>query len=164
MGFFLRKITKAKWTKPEESWLMSHEIHADTLVDLRTSENRLSVWYIENDKKNLNNIIIALASNCDEVSNIDYALFDETIIRDNSFEIRQTTGKTPDEDANKTWHRDLIQLSADKLVILAKNIYRFSEKERIYWKSVKNDIKEALSSGRLNKDKIKPKIQEEILH
>ena len=69
MSFFLRKIRKAKWYKDEkDTWLADGELQADSLVDLKTDDNALSVWYIEHDKSNLKRVIAALGANTKKIS------------------------------------------------------------------------------------------------
>jgi hypothetical protein len=85
----LRGIRKRRWstdtTDKSISWLSNGEIQSDALGDLNTSNNTLSVWYVEDDQSNLDQVITALASNRDAISNLDYVLFDISLV--NSIQI-----------------------------------------------------------------------------
>jgi hypothetical protein len=77
MPLILRKIRKARWYQYDRSdfpWLLEEDIPADPLGDLATNDNELSVWQINDDKSNLPRVAAALAANCDDISNLDYAL------------------------------------------------------------------------------------------
>lgn len=102
-------------------------MQADALNDLRTSSNELSVWYIEDDESNLEHVITALAASGDTVANLDYALFDLQLITNSDIKIHQSPGITPDERVNALWHRDLIELSASKIMRLATIIFTQAE-------------------------------------
>ena len=83
MPFVLRKIRKSKWWKhPGVPWLAHSDLQADALGDLQTSSNQLSVYHIEDDKSNLEQIVTALAASRDTIANLDYALLDLQIVTD----------------------------------------------------------------------------------
>ncbi len=80
MGLVLRKIKKAKWYKHEAiPWLKEGELQADALADLKTTDNNLSFWIVEDDRSNLDRIITALAANCQYVTNIDFVLLKQSV-------------------------------------------------------------------------------------
>ncbi|MGL5872037.1 MAG: hypothetical protein ACRC2R_06660 [Xenococcaceae cyanobacterium] len=158
MPLLLRAIRKSKWsTSNNISWLSAQEIQADALGDLKTSNNTLSVWYVEDDKSNLEQVIIALAANRDTISNLDYALFDLNLVEDIGIKIEVNEGATPYESANR-WHRDLVELSVTKLVKLAKVILTKSHKERIPEKKILSLIRDTVKNGNIDKTKLPPKI------
>lgn len=96
MPLVLRKIRKSKWYKTERvSWLEEGQLQADALADLKTTNNELSVWHIEDDKSNLEEVVAALAANCDDVSNLDYALFDQQLLSEIDIRIKATKGGSP---------------------------------------------------------------------
>ena len=69
MPLFLRIIRKAKWYKNEQvPWLPEGELQADTLTDLSTKSNELSVWHIEDDRSNLEQVVTALAAGRDHLN------------------------------------------------------------------------------------------------
>ena len=56
-------------------------MHADKWRVRRALQfSTLSVWYIEDDKSNLEQVAVAVASTRDSFSPFDYALVDETLL------------------------------------------------------------------------------------
>jgi hypothetical protein len=157
----LRTIKKSRWNKDNFPWLTQDDIQADLLGDLVTSKNALSVWLVQDDKSNLNEVITALASNRDTVSNLDYTIFDVNLLLDINIKIEINEGKTPYEKANR-WHRDLIELTANKIVKLAESLLKHSSKERILEREILNLIKVAVSNGQIEREKLKPSINNKV--
>ena len=56
------------------------QIRKGPLIDLVPDDNTLSIWYIEDDRSNLEQVAVAFASTRDSFSNFDYALVDEALI------------------------------------------------------------------------------------
>jgi len=146
----LRKIRKSKWYKNESvPWLQEDQIQADALGDLVTSSNSLSVWLVNDDQSNLEQVVVALASTCDFVSNIDYALFKVELLSGIGIEIEPNEGLTPYSEANH-WHRDLTRITARKLIKLAELIYTDAQRMRIPEKKVLGLIKDAVKNKQID--------------
>jgi hypothetical protein len=112
----LRKIRKNKWCNTESlSWLQEGEIQADAFNDVATKSNTLSVWEVADDKSDLEQVIIALASSCDNLSNLDYAVINSDLLKDIGIQSIATEGNTIYSKANPL-HRDLVDLTASKLL------------------------------------------------
>jgi uncharacterized protein (DUF2267 family) len=94
------------------------------------------------------------------ISNLDYALFDQQIVTEINIKFINTRGDSPDEQVN-SWHRDLIELSASKLIELAKAIQTQAEIKRIQVQDVIQLVAEGISSGRI--DRIKVKLKSEAI-
>ena len=162
MTLILRKIHKRLWeidTQP--GWLGSGEVQADVFTsrDLWTEDNKLSVWEIENDKSNLDQVVAAMASNCDDIANFDYVLFDEKLISKLRITIDSAEGDSLDPYANKTWHRHLIELSGIKLLKLARAmLHKRNETKRILPKKVEEKIAKSNDAGRLDLARMSGKI------
>lgn len=63
MPTYLRKVRKARWHRNNNvGWLPAGELQADALGDLRTEDNKLSIWRIEGEDQNIHDIIAAIAS------------------------------------------------------------------------------------------------------
>lgn len=158
MPLLLRAIRRNRWyTSDTVSWLPKGEIQADPLGDLATGNNTLSVWQVEDDKSNLEQVIAALAASRDTVSNLDYAIFDVDLLSSIGIKIEVNEGATPYEMANR-WHRDLVELTATKLVRLAEAILVHSHRERVPEKKVLRLIKDAVQNGQIDKTKLRPSI------
>lgn len=162
MPQLLRAIRKTRWYNSSNiTWLTRGEIQADPLGDLATSQNTLSVWQVEDDGSNLEQIITALASGRDSISNLDYAVFDLNLLCGIGIDIKDEPGVTPYEKAN-IWHKDLIELTGRKLVKLAEAMLTNAEIKRISEKEILRLIKEAVANGRIAQAKLKPSISKKL--
>ena len=129
MSLLLRIVRKSRWLG-NPLWLAAGEMQADPLADLRTSSNSLSVWEVTDDRSNLEDIVVGIASSKDYLANVDYALFEESIVGGLGIQIELTPGTTPHARANP-WHRELVRLSARKLVDLAHLMMKKATLERV---------------------------------
>jgi hypothetical protein len=134
------------------------QIRKDPLLDLVPDDNTLSVWYIEDDRSNLEQVSVALASLRTHLSNFDYALVDEQILSALDIKVVQKDGKTLDREANTRWHRDLVELSDSKLIDLVRAIAEKGETARIPEKKMAFLIQEAVDAGRLDRTKLKKEL------
>jgi hypothetical protein len=120
MPLLIKLDNKRMWDRPE--WLPAGEVPAEAVQDFRAEGNELSVWYVESDRSNLDRVLTAIAANREHFEKIDYTVFDDAVVERCGVTVRPTPGRLPDEHANRTWHRDLIELSGRKLVSLAESI------------------------------------------
>lgn len=163
MPLLLRQIRKSRWYKyPDVQWLPLEALQADALVDLKTEDNRLSVWQIEDDESNLDQVIAAVATKRDECSNLDYAVLDAHLLLRINAEIEVTKGDTFYDKANNLWHRNIIELSAENIMELAHMIMQHGTKKRIRHTTVASLIKHAVASGDVDRDRLKAKVQKRI--
>jgi hypothetical protein len=151
----LRKIRKAKWYKNSNvGWLKEGELQADSLGELITKSNALSVYHIENDKSNLERVVTAIAATGDALSAIDYALIDTLILEEIGIKNVSNLGGTPDDIVNNL-HRDLIELTLGKLNNLAQAIQSKAMIERESEKNIKKRLADGVLSGELDKVRMK---------
>jgi hypothetical protein len=152
--FLLRSIRKAKWYEnPDLPWLSQNELQADALQDLKTDSNTISVWYIVDDHSNKERIITALAATRQYAVQFDYFLLKEHYIREINIKIVERQGDSPDNSIN-SWHRDLVELSAEKLMLLARSIQQNAQIERIPARDIRRFLTHALLSGRFDSTKM----------
>jgi hypothetical protein len=158
----LRKITKPKWF--DTPWLPAGEVPADALVDLRTQQNTLSVWRVDPGEANLSAVIAALASNqTTRVDKFDYVLLDDEVVTGLGIQCVKTEGDSPHLDANSTWHFDLVELTATKVVGLAREMKRVeAEHRRMFPDDVREILRSALDGGALKRAKVKPELLAEL--
>ena len=162
MPLILRKIRRSKWYKHEGvAWLQAGELQADILVDLKTEDNWMSVWLVEDDKSNLDDLLSALAATCAVLSNLDYATLAEDIVSAVGVKIVQTEGDTPNKDVNK-WHHDLVELSVSKVVGLAKAILTSGETKRVQPRQILRLIARAVESGKIDATKLSEDIRAKL--
>ena len=157
MPYHLRKIRKARWSpelRDEFGPFDAQDCPADCVADLGTASCRLSLWEIDDERSNLAEVIVALASNSQHLSNLDYAL----IPRDKVEAIAQlevTEGQTAHVQANEKWHRDLLGLSGRRLVDLAVLIFSGAERRRVLEKEVTQMVRKALATRTLDPARVK---------
>jgi len=167
LPLWLRKISKSRWYGHEaHRWLPNGSleadaIQADAMSDLRTESNALSVWRINDNRTNLEQIIIALAANLPRPTHLDYALFDQQFLVNNEFKIEQLPGNTPCAAAN-SYHFHLTELSVHKLTEVAEIIKGKAERNRYTKKETLALIKRAIDSGVISRERLGPSIVEAV--
>ena len=117
-------------------------ICGDAISDLRTSNNRLSVWKADSDE-DINDAIVALALNRDNVSKINYLLLEEEKLADIEIEIADDQpGKAAGLDETILGkHRDLIELDYIRLGYLAQYMVNLAQKEENQKVVSKSEVK-----------------------
>ncbi len=161
MTFLLRKIRKNRWYKTDEMvWLSDGELPADSLSDLGTQSNELSVYHISINESNLDRVIAALAANSGFLSNFDFAIFGDEIVSEIGIKIKKSPGDSPDDQVNN-WHSDLLELSAQKVLSLASQIQARARIKRITHKQVLNFVADSLINGQINRSHIKWESQDD---
>jgi len=159
----LRSIRKSKWYKHREvPWLPTGKVQADALGDLKTEDNKLSVWHVEDDRSNLERVVAAFAASRECISNFDYALVDEATLLKLNVKMETTPGLTPDDEVNGRWHRDLCEMTADKLLALAMAIAAKGERKRLGEKEVRGLIRQAIEKKRIDQTRLKPRVAVKI--
>jgi hypothetical protein len=110
----------------------------------------------------LDDVIAALASNCEDLTNIDYALFAEEAVADCGLSLHQMDGATPHCKAN-CWHRVIVQVTAKKLVALAKAIYDNRQQvERRGEKEIQRLLLAAVSDGYIDVSRLKGRLRNKL--
>ncbi len=123
MSSYLIKVTWGRW-QTDPKWLQSGDIQAAALFDLRFSNNKLSIWKIDDTQSNLDRVIAALSviNKKKTIDNLDYVIITPEEIQTLGLKTEKSPGSTLDTDANKDWHYDIIELSISKIVAIAKCI------------------------------------------
>ena len=162
MAYLLRKIRKNRWTRKEDlSWLSAGELPADPLSDLATQSNELSVYHVSDDASNIDRIIASLAANVEQLSNVDFAVFDENIISELGIKIKKSKGDLADEQVNN-WHSDLYELSGTKILILAKAINDKAKFDRKLPAQILGLIADRLTGGQIDRTRMKWKSEDDL--
>lgn len=155
MALCVRKIRKGRWYRSDNmSWLPEGEVHADVLADLLTRDNALSIYCLDDDQSALDRLIAALAANCEHLSNIDYATFDQTILTEIGIRAKRALGDLPDDEVNG-WHSDLYQLSASSVAQLARAINATAEIARKQQKAVLALVARSVAMGWIEYRRVK---------
>jgi hypothetical protein len=132
------------------------EVQADAFLDVMPDGDALSVWASGDDETALERTVAALAATRDSVANYDFLLFDMRRVTDAGIHCRRTPGNTPDDDVNLTSHYELVELSAPRLCQLVNKILAATKPQRISEKKVLLLLADAVRSGRIQHEKLKP--------
>lgn len=152
-----------KWICSKPSWLRKGEIPADPIFGLRTQNNTLSVWLVDNNTARIRQITVALAVGKQKLQEFEYVLLDSKTVTDIGIKTLPTKGKSPDHELNKN-HLDLIEISAQKLLKLAETLLEKVWQEdtscinRIQRKTVARYIIESIGEGRIDSESVNPKV------
>ena len=155
MAILVRKIIRGKWG---EDAPISSDVPADAITNcLKTTDNTLSVWKIESEVE-LNDAILALATGLSQTSfsKIDYVLIDDCKMRDNGLSVVEHDGDTAFEAFIKK-HKNITDLTYSKLGIMKTIIIDCinCDKHKFITRSqIKQLVKSAIESGKLQKDKL----------
>jgi len=146
-----------------EPWLQPDELAADALQDLRTKQNRLSVYLVDSlESPALNRVLAAMAASRDNIDKLDYASFDWSFLGDLGIEVEAVPGGTPDEEVNQ-WHRDLVELTAAKLAALGLTMRRHGNVSRKYPKDVTDLIREGVRLSQIDYGRLKQTLASKII-
>jgi len=159
MPLLVKLDNKRMWDSP--GWLPAGEVTADAVLDLRVEQNELSVWFVEQDRSNLERVLGALAANREHVEKLDYAVFDEASLAQVGVEARPSQGQLPDEHANENWHRDLVELSGRRLVAVAEVIASGSP-QRCSHSNVRRILTDAAVQGHLRRDLVRERLAADL--
>ena len=145
---FLRVVKQRRWIRqPDEGWLKEGELKGDTLSDLTTQDGRLSAFTVSSEADE-RRVAVALAAKRQNFSNMDYAVFPDSVLTSFGITVRQTQGETPDSEVNDS-HYELGKLTVDRLVRLV-TIISDGKHRRVLEKQIKIWLREASSAGQLN--------------
>lgn len=116
MAFLVRSINRAKWNKNNKPTL--NEVAADAITNcMETRLNTLSVWEI-NDMDELEDAVVAIASNSDSAEKMHFIWIEEKTLHDNGILLEQKDGITGLANFSQR-HFDMEKLDYGKLGILA---------------------------------------------
>ncbi len=163
MPFYLIRINRRIWDRDGYAdWLQAGQAPADLFRDLRVVNGRISVWHIEDDKSNLDQVITALAVTRDNIDVFDYGLFDQMIVGASGIRTGSAAGDTPLHSANH-WHSDLVELTVDNWAVLVKALFNVMETDRRSAPEIRTLILTALQEHAVElsalNDRLRPRIQ-----
>lgn len=155
MAKYLRKVRSSRWNRSA--------LPARALVDLSTSDDRLSFYRVEDDKSNLDSIIVALAANCDHISNFGYILIPESELQKIGVNLQKTTGQTPFKEVNDKYHYDAVALSADNVLDIASIMKSGGELDEVEESDALDLLTDALGQDLIPFDEVEDSLAKGIL-
>lgn len=140
----------------------------DTIADLKTEKNGLSVWYTPNtDEENIYPIVAAIATSRESIQKMTYVVLDEEELSNIGIQHVQTDGIAPGvtnpEILNR--HYDLINIDYKRIGLLADYIHQLIEGQKgrtISDKKMIQFIRRLIEEGGINKDELKPGIKDNL--
>jgi hypothetical protein len=149
MPKLLRKVKQNRWFKADAAPLLAKgDVPADPLRDLSTTQNALSVFQVDEGDANVGRIARALALGGQRIDDVGYVLFDSALLAEASIDLNPVDGNTDDPVVNKC-HVDLVNLSGNKLVALARLILLEGESDTILKKRIVELVQEGIDSKEL---------------
>ena len=148
MALLLLKVRHENWFKEAAApFLELGDAPADPFVDLRTKQNLLSVWEVEDDRSNLVRVVRGIAVGAQRPDHAGYILFEPGRLEAAEIEIRITAGGSKDNGINGR-HRDLV-LSGKKLVALARLLLLHGETGVVTKPEILESAEEGIRTGEL---------------
>ena len=165
MEYFARKISIAKWK--QESSANPDDIRADAITGcLRTKEDTLSFWLCTQDRTDVAEVALALASKMEQAETIHIVLVCRNDLDTDGLEIRITAPDIPVADL-KERHRDLVNLNMIKLCCVARNVAKRVRQDNAHYlfskTTVLDILKSAIDLGRLDISKLSEKMRQKVL-
>lgn len=161
MAYLVRKIAMGKWCVSDEIL----PINADAITQcLKTDNNTLSVWRIENES-DISKGVLAMAANNDYLSKIDVVIVEESSLSAGCITIASTPGETPCVDLVHT-HRDLADLNVANLAFISDSIAAQIRAKKVHTftaSKVKALLLDAIAAGTLNADLLSESVRGKVL-
>lgn len=163
MTFVGRKITRARW-EPSEA-IPGAQLRADSVTDLRTARDSLSVWRCgDEDGVEPEQIVLAMASSFERLDKFDCAWTSLALLESLRVGVRETPGETLVDDLRER-HLDLGPLGAAALLSVAA-AFRSSLDEKCFKRFSKSEVAgiltRAVDSGRLLAEQLEPRLRDDL--
>jgi hypothetical protein len=160
MPLLVRIVRPYRWYRePAQSLLAVGDVPADSLADLNSTDATLSVYELDEDRNDLKMVLAAFGCTRGRADDVGYLVFDSDILPNLGISLKETLGNTPDSEANKR-HRDLADLTGNKIVGLARELLTKGEDPETFLKAeVISTLKEGVAGGRIPKERVPEKIR-----
>lgn len=166
--FLVRKVSQEKWRR--QASLGEAEIGADALGEIRTTKNALSFWCAPTDStSDLNAVALALAATGDRLDKMDLAWVDRSAAEGGGIKLETTPGDTCIADLRDR-HVDAVNLDVHRLITLAgviagavrQSAEGTARVRRLTRSEMLQILRDALVSGRLKAEDLKPSLRKEV--
>ena len=164
--FVFRKIENKTWWSADreqhEDWLPLDDLRADTFRDFRTTQNALSVFFL-NDiaQQTIDRVVVACAAGRNSLHQVDYVVIAEDMVRALPVDIEEVPGKTLDSEVN-AWHRDLSRLTARRLLEMAVMLSTKGAFARRSQKEVGRLMNAAIDAGVFSRDSLDKELVQKL--
>jgi len=165
MAKLLRRIQhKPNWDPQGEfsTYLPPGQAPADSLDDIATDANRLSIWQIDDEGTNLDRVLAAMASPRENLQKLDYLIFDIQDVQVLEIPVEASPGNTLDQEANKSWHFHLTHLSAAALASLANRMLARGPARRQNERQLIALLDKSVANGWIDQSRLSPSIRSKL--
>jgi hypothetical protein len=144
----------------DPDWVAAEDGPADLVTHFVPSENRLSVYLVEDEM--VERLCAAFCAARKNVKPLDFVLIAPESLRDAGFSIDGSApGDIPDAEA-RGWHRDIANLTLTNLSNLALLFRAQAERRRILQRTVVQYIDRGISNGWIARDALNPNLVREM--
>jgi hypothetical protein len=156
---YFRKVKGSKWDKESNGETYQPlTLPSDPVGDLGTTQGVLSLWYVNEDLSNLNDVILGVLANNNTFSHLDYALLPDVDLSRLPILVTSTAGRTTYDPA-RAYHRNLEVQTAAKLVDLACTIINVAQFERIPKDDCIDRLVQAIREKRIDPSQLNPELR-----
>jgi len=123
VAYLLRQIKYNRWLFDDEAeWISRGKAPADIAPDFAAEKNRMSLWIVDDQKRNINRLILALVGNRSNLQHFEHVLFHESILSERGIPSEYTPGDVLDLEIAYI-HIDVDVEDLDGLIRLAKGVW-----------------------------------------
>jgi len=156
MGFYLIAVRWSRWrtcAKPPD-WVPTDDVPGTIFADFRVDDKgHLSVWWIDDQRSNCDDVVTALAATRDRPDDLTYVLVDESVFANLGLPIARSKGRTPSLKAND-YHRDVLDVYGSRLLRIASAFYHRGTLQRVLEVRVEELLRSAVVDKRVDLHKI----------
>lgn len=163
----IRKIDAiTKWNNPKEVNRPDPTVPGDTLSELRTKENKLSVW-LANSQEDIEDAVAALSLSRDNTERLCLLMLDEAKLSAFNIDVKfdeEGDAQGASEEILKK-HRNLVELDHKRLGLLAEYMIKqasVAENRKTFTENKVIDILNKYKGKKIEPGKVKKKIKEKL--
>lgn len=142
-------------------WLEKEDLPADTLKNVQTIENSLSVYLVDDEFHNENIILCGFAATRDNLNYVDFIVLDEELFNKLGITIETTPGNTIIEEVNYL-HRNLTEISTNKLIAIIEASISDGSMKRKTENKLKKMFQDEIKKGTIKIEDLNIKIQSKL--
>jgi hypothetical protein len=163
MSLLARKINRGRWIR--KPYLPETAIRADSVTDLKTTNDELSLWRCEgNDDVDQVFLALATGSHVTSFDTMDVVLLPEAELTNAGVLIVSVAGDTAVEEL-KSRHVNLVRLDLERLGALAETLTEFVKRNEVQRRTkgqISRLLQSALSAGRLQAEELSEELRAKL--
>lgn len=168
MGYLVRKISTTAWPDGENiSFTTVDELCSDAIADIRTQNNELSWWYIEDINELINVAASMITRFNSQQNNIRFVVLEinDFISNEIKYENTPSHGDTAIIGMNK-FHYDTINMTYKTLgiisTLIAKNTSSNNNIVKVRWKEAMKIVKQKYNESQIDLGKLSEIVRKQL--